>query len=154
MSADEHVLGRQPVRQHLHHDVDECRPLPGRRAPTHVNQLSHLPQRARRLRRHLAVRLPLRPAALSLLHRQPKPVPGPCHVQSVRYSSVCLLVYWHCPHIMRIRLYETARCLSVCLSQHGPTAANPLLQVCCCGLGGQEISIDCGSLVLSAYVDC
>ena len=32
--------------------------------------------------------------------------------------------------------------LSVCLSQHEPTAANPLLQVCCCGPGGQEISID------------
>ena len=27
--------------------------------------------------------------------------------------------------------------------QHGPTAANPLLQVCCCGPGGQEIWIDC-----------
>ena len=23
--------------------------------------------------------------------------------------------------------------LSVCLSQYGPTAGNPLLQVCCCG---------------------
>jgi len=34
-------------------------------------------------------------------------------------------------------------CLSTCLSQHGPTAANPLLQVCCCGPGSQEISIDC-----------
>ena len=33
-------------------------------------------------------------------------------------------------------------CLSVCL-QHGPTTADPLLQVCCCGPGGQEISIDC-----------
>ena len=31
---------------------------------------------------------------------------------------------------------------SVCLSQHGPTAANPLLQVCCCRPGGQETSID------------
>jgi len=35
--------------------------------------------------------------------------------------------------------------LSVCLFQHGPTAANPLLQVCCCGPGGQEISTDCCS---------
>jgi len=34
---------------------------------------------------------------------------------------------------------------SVCLSQHGPTAANPLLQVCCCEPGGQAISIDCCS---------
>jgi len=50
----------------------------------------------------------------------------------------------------------------VCLSQHGPIAANPMLQVCCCGPGGQEISIDCdssgmrranaGSATLSAYV--
>jgi len=29
---------------------------------------------------------------------------------------------------------------------HAPTAANPLLQACCCGRGGgQEISIDCSS---------
>ena len=50
---------------------------------------------------------------------------------------------------------------SVCVSQQGPTAANPLLDVCCCGPGGQEISIDCcssgvrranaGSATLSAY---
>ena len=33
--------------------------------------------------------------------------------------------------------------LSVCLSCCGPAAANPLLRVCCCGPGGQEISIDC-----------
>ena len=33
--------------------------------------------------------------------------------------------------------------LSVCLSQHESTAANPLLQVCCCGPSEQEISIDC-----------
>ena len=52
--------------------------------------------------------------------------------------------------------------MSVRLSQHGLTAADPLLQVCCCGPGGQEISIDCcssgvrranaGSAPLSAYV--
>ena len=30
-----------------------------------------------------------------------------------------------------------------CLFQHGPTAANPRLQVCCCGSGGLEITIDC-----------
>ena len=55
--------------------------------------------------------------------------------------------------------------LSVCLSQHGPTAANPLLHVCCCGPSGQEISVDCctagtmaqlsvkaGSVILSLYV--
>ena len=50
------------------------------------------------------------------------------------------------------RVYETVRCLSV----------RPLLQVCCCRPGGQEISIDCcssgvrlvnaGSATLPAYV--
>ena len=48
---------------------------------------------------------------------------------------------------------------SVSLSQHGPTAANPLLQVCCCGPSQQELSIDCcssrwtnaGSATLSVY---
>ena len=44
----------------------------------------------------------------------------------------------------------------------GPTAANPLLQVCCCGLGGQDVSFNCyssgmrranaGSASLAAYV--
>ena len=33
---------------------------------------------------------------------------------------------------------------SVSLSNHGPTAANPLLQVCSCGLAGRR-SIDCCS---------
>jgi len=68
---------------------------------------------------------------------------------------------------MHSRVYVTVRCLSICLSQQGPTAANPLLQVCCCGPGGQEISVDCctasaqqqrradaGSATLSAYVGC
>jgi len=51
---------------------------------------------------------------------------------------------------------------SICLSQHGPTAANPLRQVCFCGSCGQETSIDCcssnvwrtnaGRATLSAYV--
>jgi len=36
-------------------------------------------------------------------------------------------------HIVRSGIYETVWYPSVCLSQHGPTAANPLLQVCCCG---------------------
>ena len=30
--------------------------------------------------------------------------------------------YWHCPHSMRSRIYETVRCPSVCLS-HSPAAA-------------------------------
>ena len=64
--------------------------------------------------------------------------------------------YWHCLHSMRSRVYETVRWPSDCPS----TAANPLLQVCCCGPGGQEMSIDlllqrhanAGSATLSAYV--
>ena len=49
-------------------------------------------------------------------------------------------------HRMGSMIYETVLCPSVCLSQHGPTAANPPLQVCCCGPGGgQEESIDCCS---------
>jgi len=51
--------------------------------------------------------------------------------------------WWHCPHSMRSRVYETVRSPHVCLYQQVHTAANPLLQVCCCGPGGQEISIDC-----------
>jgi len=58
--------------------------------------------------------------------------------------------FWHWPHSMRNSIYETVRYPSVCLSQHKPTGANPLLQVCfkgqqvcCCGPGGQEISINC-----------
>ena len=46
----------------------------------------------------------------------------------------------HCLHSMRSKVYKTVLCLSVCLSQHGPTAANPLLQVCSCGSGWQKIS--------------
>ena len=34
---------------------------------------------------------------------------------------------------------------SMCPQQQTCTEANPLLQVCCCGLGGQDISIDCCS---------
>ena len=73
---------------------------------------------------------------------------------------------WHCLHSMRGRVYETVRCLSIypsiCLSQHQPTAENPLLQVCCSGPSGEETSIDwcssgvrranAGSATLSAYV--
>ena len=73
---------------------------------------------------------------------------------------------WYRPHSMRSRVYETVPCPSVCpavcLSQHQSTAAKLSLQVCCCGLGGQDISTDCcsrggrranaGSATLSAYV--
>ena len=49
-----------------------------------------------------------------------------------------LLTYWHFPQTEQASIR-----LSVCLSQHGPTTANPLLQVCCCGPGHQKISTDC-----------
>jgi len=35
------------------------------------------------------------------------------------------------------------------VSQLGPTAANPQLQVCCCGLNRREISIDCQTMHIS-----
>jgi len=61
--------------------------------------------------------------------------------------------------LMSVRLFA-------CLSQRGPTTANPLLQVCCCWPGSQGMSIDCclvrsssgvwranaGSATLPAYV--
>jgi len=62
---------------------------------------------------------------------------------------------------MRSRIYETVRCPFVCLSQHRPTQANPLLQVCFCRPGRKELSINCcnsgmrwmnaGSATLSVY---
>jgi len=65
----------------------------------------------------------------------------PYHIYSLRVSKT--FDFKHCPHTMRSRVYVMVRRPSVCLLQHGLTAANPLLQVCCCELGGQEISIDC-----------
>ena len=80
--------------------------------------------------------------------------------------SFIVIVYWHSSHGLRSRVYVTVGCqsvcLSACLSQHGPTAANPLLQVCCCGPGRQEIAArpccarqqqpaNAGSETLSAY---
>jgi len=73
---------------------------------------------------------------------------------------------WYRPHSIRSRVYETVPCPSacpaVCLSQHESTAAKLSLQVCCCRLGGQDISTDCcsrggrranaGSATLSACV--
>jgi len=61
------------------------------------------------------------------------------------------------------RVYEMVRCpsLSVCLSQHGPTAANrsPLLQLLCMARRARDIDrllqqqrADAGSVTLSAYV--
>ena len=34
--------------------------------------------------------------------------------------------YWHCPHSTQSGVYVTVWCLSICLSQYGPTAAKPL----------------------------
>jgi len=45
------------------------------------------------------------------------------------------LHFWHCPHSMRSSVYETVQCPSICPSQHGLLAADPLLQVCCCEPG-------------------
>ena len=60
-------------------------------------------------------------------------------------------------YVEQSRVYETMRCPSVCLSQHGPTAAKPLLWVCCCGPGEQERLLqqghaNAGNATLSAYV--
>jgi len=56
---------------------------------------------------------------------------------SVSTSETCIresysCCYCHCPRCPSVRF------TSVCLSQHGPTAANPLLQVCCCGAAGRR----------------
>ena len=82
--------------------------------------------------------------------------------ENLLYKPFTYGSYWRCPHTMRSRVYETVRCLSVCLCRHEPTAANPPLQVCCRGPGEQMISIDCcssgmwranaGSAKLLAYV--
>ena len=69
-----------------------------------------------------------------------------------------------CCSIGTARILRATACmhLSVCLSQHRPTAANPLLQFAAVGPGGQDIWICCriigtrranvGSTTLSAYV--
>jgi len=59
-----------------------------------------------------------------------------CHTECAK-NPACTTGYMFC----FCRVYETVRCPSVCLSQHGPTTANPQLQVCCRGHGGPEISI-------------
>ena len=58
--------------------------------------------------------------------------------RSFRLCSISIVsICWHYPHSM---------CSKVCLSQHGTTAANPLLlQAWCCEPDGQKISIDCCS---------
>jgi len=73
-----------------------------------------------------------------------------CETSSVlRITSFLLLRYWHCPHIgyARSKVYASVGRLSArlsvvcCLSV--PSGRRTPLRVCCCGPGGQEISIDC-----------
>jgi len=49
---------------------------------------------------------------------------------------------WQCSHSMCSRLYETVERPSVCPSAPSFCRRTPLRLVCCCGPGGQEISID------------
>ena len=53
------------------------------------------------------------------------------------------MAYWHCPRRIRSRFYESVRCPSVHLSQHGPTAGGLLLWAHA-GTAGRT-SIDCCS---------
>jgi len=59
--------------------------------------------------------------------------------------AAVIAAYWHCSHSMESGVYVTVQCLSVCLFQHEPTAANLLYAAA--GLllwaGVKEISIDC-----------
>ena len=60
-----------------------------------------------------------------------------------------LLTYWHCSHSMGSRVYETlgaSVCLFVCTSVPSFGRCTPLWRVCCCRLGGQEMSIDSGGV--------
>jgi len=47
--------------------------------------------------------------------------------------------------VCRLQSKVYVHCPSVCMSQHGPTAAKPPLQIYCCGPGRQEILINCCS---------
>ena len=53
------------------------------------------------------------------------------------------MAYWHCPRRIRSGFYESVRCPSVHLSQHGPTAGGLLLWAHA-GTAGRT-SIDCCS---------
>jgi len=87
-------------------------------------------------------------AYINLCSQFPKPASTP-------YACIHAHVCWHCPHSMRSSVYETVRCSSVCLSQHGSTAANPLLlQVCCCGPGGQDIDCCSSGMRMRAVPRC
>jgi len=75
------------------------------------------------------------------------------HFSNLTVESTC----WYCPHSMRSKVCETVRCpsvcpsASVCLSQHGPTPANPLLQGCCCR-PDRQLRVNADSATSLAYV--
>jgi len=60
----------------------------------------------------------------------------------MKVELVRIIVWSYLVWLLALPTYNAEQSLSVCLSQHGPTAANPLLQVCCCEPGRQEMSID------------
>ena len=64
--------------------------------------------------------------------------PGSPGKRAVKRVCVCV---WHCQHTMQSTVYVSVVCLSICLSQHGLTAAHWLLQFCCCGPSHYETSI-------------
>jgi len=84
-------------------------------------------------------------------------------LKSILYICRSQCSYYVLTCCLRSRVYEMVRCpsLSVCLSQHGPTAANrnPLLQLLCIARRTGDIDrllqqqrANAGSVTLSAYV--
>ena len=66
-----------------------------------------------------------------------------------KLRDIVLVIGTAAAHSMRSRIYATVRCPSspsICLSVCPPVPSGhctPLPRICCCGTGGQEISIDC-----------
>ena len=73
-----------------------------------------------------------------------------------KLRDIVLLIGTAAAHSMRSRIYATVRCPSspsICLSVCPPVPSGhctPLPRICCCGTGGQEISIDCCTAVGAA----
>ena len=67
--------------------------------------------------------------------------------------NILLYRYWQHLQSMQRRVYETAWCLSVCLSQHGPAAGNTcVLQVCCfCNVLNLSYDMFCVELDVKSY---
>ena len=61
----------------------------------------------------------------------------------LRCRSNCSRLYRHFPNCMRNRVYETVRCTSVCLSQHGPRQQTPQKKTLLFRPGRHGIAIDC-----------